>query len=257
MAAYQTSTNGVITYFTDSIPGEGGSMINTNFRNLATNVFSGSQIAYAQEAGHAAYASQADWASHASYATYAYSISGGTSTSTSQIYGTAANPTLGDSSQLYANDGSHRLLVWGNCEDYQVSSYSTSYSTVYYPFSQSSTLANVNPFGPFFLKASLVFYRDYSYSTAIFADIEIFGWNLEIIGTKVLRAWDISGSSVDLLISTDFSSTSSSPMIWVKISNQQLQFSGYPASESDGYHTVHARVENVWPSSGDWGSYGS
>ena len=227
--------------------GSGGKIINDNFKKIDEALFSGTSaiVEYARNANYA------NTASYASYANYAYSCSHGSGGS-GGVGGYASLPGYADPwySYPYAeNNSSWPISIWGSQTSTYVYSTGSGYSA-----SGGASFACVPPFGPFSLRANMVFYRSADFQSAIFADVLIFGWNLEIASVKILHSYKIDGSDVEVTGHRSLYMPSSNPSISAEIVGGMLQFGAHDGTY-DGTFFIHARVENTFPGTGDSGSF--
>lgn len=246
--AVTSSTSNWLTLITEnegSPTGVGGNIINANFQRIdnAFNYNSGSPTAH-----NAAYAD---------YAGYAYSCAGGSS-SGSGSYGGSGIPQFAHmagygrpmnySSPLYSS--SFPIAVWGDFGSIPMYSTGSGYNASGSP----PSVACLAPYGPFQLRVSVTFYPYMNYSSAIFAEVLIYGWNLDILGIKVLHAYDVSGSETTVNAEEGTYLTTSGNSLGFQIVGEQLQI----AAKTDfgsGTYCVHASVLNVYPATYDTGSY--
>ena len=230
--------------------GAGGKIINDNFKKIDEALFSGTSAIV----DYARYAESAYSTSYADYAGYAYSCVCGTSSGSSfGGDGYASLPGYADPwySRAFVNDYSGKpISIWGSTSAAYIYSSVDGYSV-----SGPQPFACIPPFGPFSLRVNMVFYKDTDYRTAIFAELFIFGWNLDIFGIRVLHAYDVYGQEKTL--DTHFSAEtldSWNASVGASIVGGMLRLSAHNGG-ADGTYVIHARVENTFPTSYDSGSY--
>ena len=152
------------------------------------------------------------------------------------------------SSPLYSS--SFPIAVWGDFGSIPMYSTGSGYNASGSP----PSVACLAPYGPFQLRVSVTFYPYMNYSSAIFAEVLIYGWNLDILGIKVLHAYDVSGSETTVNAEEGTYLTTSGNSLGFQIVGEQLQI----AAKTDfgsGTYCVHASVLNVYPATYDTGSY--
>lgn len=234
--------------------GSGGKIINDNFKKIDEALFSGTSaiVEYARNANYAVTASQA------SYADYAYSCAHGSGGS-SGVGGYASLPGYADPwySHPYAEDNSSwPISIWGGQSTaymYSTSGYS---GNQVWRTSDSPYFACIPPFGPFSLRVNMVFYSQWNYTSAIFAEVFICGWNLDIFAVDVLHAYDVNGNQAVVNSHTSLDiPVSSGTAIGASINGGRLMLAAHCDGDSLGNITIHARVENTFPSSSDEGCY--
>lgn len=236
--------------------GSGGKIINDNFKKIDEALFSGTSaiVEYARNANYA------NTASYASYANYAYSCSHG-SGGGGGVGGYASLPGYADPwySYPYAeNNSSWPISIWGGLSTtymYSTSGYSGS---PVWRASGSPNFACIPPFGPFSLRVNMVFYPQWDYTSAIFAEVFICGWNLDIFAVDVLHAYDVNGNQavVNGHASLDIP-VSAGTAIGASINGGRLMLAAHRDNSGAGNTIIHARVENTFPSYSDEGCYAS
>ncbi len=235
--------------------GSGGKIINDNFKKIDEALFFGTTaiVDYARTANYAYSTSQAE------YASYAYSCAGASGGYGSGT-GYASLPGYADPwySYPYAeNNSSNPISIWGSLSTtYMYSTSGYSGQQIYTP-SGSPYFACIPPFGPFSLRVNLVFYPQGYYSQAIFAEVFICGWNLDIFTVKVLHAYDVNGSEVTVKGQASTQLPVSETAIGASINGGMLMLTAHASSSYSDTVTIHARVENTFPSYSDEGCYAS
>lgn len=235
--------------------GSGGKIINDNFKKIDEALFSGGS-AIVECARNANYANTA---SYASYANYAYSCAHGSGGS-SGVGGYASLPGYANPwypSPYASSDTSKPISIWGSLATTFM--YSSGYSgSEVWKTSGDPYFACIPPFGPFSLRVNMVFYPQLDYSNAIFAEVFICGWNLDIFAVDVLHAYDVNGNQAvvnghaSLDIPVSFGTT-----IGASINGGMLMLAAHRDNSGAGVTIIHARVENTFPSYSDKGCYSS